>query len=147
MEQTAAFPERAARVDSGLESTLQRFTQAFNRQVPEEVASFWAEEGTLLNPVGELGTGRGGVERVYRKDTETILKGTSSKFTIRAMRQIGSDTAFLDLDHDIAGFRMADGSMGHVQLHLVILARRKDGAWHWLDARPYAFMPPPERKH
>jgi len=38
---------------------------------------------------------------------------------------------------------MPDGTVGTMKLHVVILAQEKGGSWHWLDARPYAFLKPP----
>ena len=134
-------------VEPSLETMLRKFNDAFNRFDVQEVASFWADDGTLINPIGEYGTGRSGVAKVYGKDTETILDGTTSKFTIVGSRKIGGDCAFLDLDHDIQNFKMPDGSSGSVKLHLVVLAQRKGSSWQWLDARPYAFMRPPESTH
>jgi uncharacterized protein (TIGR02246 family) len=128
-------------IDPALEDTRKRFNDAFNRFDAREVASFWAEDGTLITPAGEIGRGRLGVERVYRGDVETILDGTTSTFTIVGERRLGPDLALLDLDHEMRGFKMPDGKPGTVKLHVVILAQRQGSAWQWLDARPYAFMP------
>ena len=98
--------------EKSLESTLKRFNEAFNRFDPAEVASFWADDGTLINPGGEYGKGRPGVAKVYGKDCETILDETTSKFTIVSTRRIGGDCVFLDIDHDIQNVRMPDGSTG-----------------------------------
>ncbi len=133
--------------DTSLETTLKRFTEAFNRADPNEVASFWADDGTLINPGGDFGRGRPGVAKVYGHDCETILDGTRSKFTIVGARKIGGDCAFLDLDHEIENFKMPDSSTGPVKIHLVILAQKKGNSWQWLDARPYAFMEPPTQTH
>jgi uncharacterized protein (TIGR02246 family) len=133
--------------DSALATMLERFTRAFNRFDGKEVASFWADDGTLISPNGDYGRGRSGVAEVFVKDCDTVLDGTTSKFTIVGTRQIGADCVFLDLDHDIQNARLPDGSSGTLKLHVVILAQRKGNSWQWLDARPYAFLPPPERMH
>lgn len=112
------------------------------REVRTEV-----DDGTLITPGGDYGRGRSGVAKVYSRDCETILDGTTSKFTIVGVRQIGGDCAFLDLEHDLRNFKMPDGSTGPVKLHVVILAQRKGSAWQWLDVRPYAFMQPPGQTH
>ncbi len=136
----------APKVDPSLEETRKKFNEAFNRFDPKEVASYWTEDGTLINPVGESGMGRDGVAKVYGKDAETILKGSTSTFTIQGARKLGADLAFLDLDHDIQGFKFLDGSSGPMKLHVVILAQKKGKSWKWLDARPYAFIKPPPAK-
>lgn len=133
--------------EPSLEQAWRKFNDAFNRFAVKEVAACWTEDGTLISPAGELGKGRAGVEAVYRHDTETFLADTSSTFTITSVRRLGDDLAFCDLDHELRNCRMPDGSRGTMTLHLVVLARRSGDGWQWVDARPYAFLPPPPAVH
>ena len=102
---------------------------------------FWESDGTLIGPTGNRGSGRSGVEKVYADDLNQFLRGTTSTFTIETVRPIGRDLALLDMDHVIQGARLPDGTTGTMKLHTVILARRQEKEWRWLDARPYGFMP------
>lgn len=147
MEGTMPGVGQQQNLDPSLETTLKKFSDAFNRFDVNEVASFWTDDGTLITPGGDYGRGRSGVAKVYSRDCETILDGTTSRFTIVGVRQIGGDCAFLDLEHDLRNFKMPDGSTGPVKLHVVILTQRKGSAWQWLDVRPYAFMQPPGQTH
>ncbi|GEJ58516.1 YybH family protein [Anaeromyxobacter diazotrophicus] len=151
MEQTGtnvAGPQQQAKgVEASLEAALRQFTEAFNRLDAKAVASCWAEDGTLINPIGNHGQGRAGVERVFREDAEAILGGTTSSFRIASVRRIGDDCALLDLDHEAQNWTRPDGSSGTLKLHVVILAQKKGESWQWLDARPYAFMQRPQRVH
>jgi uncharacterized protein (TIGR02246 family) len=133
----------APKVDPSIAASVKKFNEAFNRRDPKEVASFWAEEGTLISPAGERGNGRAEVAKVYGLDVETILKGTTSTFRIDSVRQLKGDWALLDLDHEIQNARMPDGTTGTMKLHVVILAQKKGAGWQWLDARPYGFLKPP----
>jgi uncharacterized protein (TIGR02246 family) len=128
-------------VDPSLADTCKRFNAAFNRADVKEVAAFWDSDGTLIGPTGNRGSGRSGVEKVYGDDLNQFLRGTTSTFTIETVRPIGRDLALLDLDHSIQGARLPDGTSGTMKLHTVILARREGTEWHWLDARPYGFLP------
>ena len=94
-----------------------------------------------------MGKGRSGVETAFRHDRDTILKGTTSRFTIASVRRLGSDVAFVDLDHELENFKMPDGSTGKMKLHVVMLAKKSGKSWQWLDARPYAFIPKPPSVH
>ncbi len=144
-KQTSTSTEHVpATADASLADTLKRFEAAFNRQDPKEVASYWEEDGTLISPMGSLGVGRSGVETVYGTDRVHFLDKTRSTFEIQRTRMLGSDLACMDCDHVVAGARMPDGSIGTMRLHLVVVARRSGGAWRWLDARPYAFVPAPK---
>jgi hypothetical protein len=84
---------------------------------------------------------------VYGHDVDTILSGTKSRFTISSARRLSPELVFLDLDHDLQNFRMPDGSTGAMKLHVVILAKKSGSGWQFLDARPYAFLPPPPSVH
>ena len=131
------------KVDPSLADSVKKFNDTFNRFDTKATAAFWAEEGTLLSPAGELGKGRAGVEKVYAHDVEMFLKGTTSTFRIESARMLKGGFALLDMDHEIKNAKMPDGSTGTMKLHTVILAQKKGGGWLWLDARPYAFMKPP----
>jgi uncharacterized protein (TIGR02246 family) len=143
METTREVGTQEYKAEPSLEDACRRFNELFNRLDPKQVATCWAEDGTLITPSGEVGKGRSGVETAFRHDCDTILNGTTSRFAISSVRRLGSELAFLDLDHELRNFRMPDGSTGVMNLHVVMLARRAGDTWQWLDARPYAFVPPP----
>jgi uncharacterized protein (TIGR02246 family) len=147
METSQAVGTQAHEADPSLEAACRKFNEAFNRFDAEEVASFWTEDGTLITPAGEIGSGRSGVETAYRHDCETILAGTTSRFEISSVRRLGDDLAFMDLDQELQNFRKQDGSTGTMKLHVVILARKSGNTWRWLDARPYAYVSPPRSVH
>jgi uncharacterized protein (TIGR02246 family) len=147
METTQSAGTQGQAVDSSLDATLQKFTEAFNRYDRKAVAAHWAEDGTLITPSGEVGKGRAGVEKVYGHDVDTILTGSKSRFTITSARRLSPELVFLDLDHDVQNFKMPDGSQATMKLHLVILAKKSGSVWQFLDARPYAFLPTPPSVH
>jgi uncharacterized protein (TIGR02246 family) len=147
MEQMTTSTALETLVDRSLQATLEAFNDAFNRFDAKEVASFWASDGTLLNPMGNYGEGRAGVERVFDEDARTLLGGTHSRFTIVRARHVGADCVLLDLDHDLQDARRPDGSTGPMKLHTIILAQRSGDGWKWLDARPYGFMPRTQQLH
>ena len=147
METTPGVGSSKVEVEASLDTALRKFNEAFNRFDTKQVASCWADDGTLITPSGEVGKGRAGVEAAYRHDCDTILKGTRSRFAITSVRRLGPELAFLDLDHELQNFKMPDGSTGTMKLHVVILARMTGGGWQWLDARPYAFVPPAPSVH
>ncbi|WP_243336996.1 YybH family protein [Anaeromyxobacter soli] len=147
METTQEVGTQPYKADPSLEAACRKFNEAFNRFDVEAVAAFWTEDGTLITPTGEVGNGRSGVAAAYRHDCETILAGTTSRFAISSVRRMEDDLAFMDLDHELQNFRMPDGSTRTMKLHVVMLARKSGNAWHWLDARPYAYLPPPRSVH
>jgi uncharacterized protein (TIGR02246 family) len=147
METTQDVGTQGSNAEPSLEAAFRRFNELFNRFDTKQVASCWTEDGTLITPSGEVGRGRTGVEAAFRHDCDTILEGTTSRFTISSVRRLGSDLAFIDLDHELQNFRRPAGSRGMMKLHLVMLAKKSGNSWQWLDARPYAFVPPPPSVH
>lgn len=147
METSQNVGMAGSKAEPSLETACRRFNEAFNRFEPKEVAKFWTEDGTLITPSGEVGSGRAGVEAAYRHDCETILAGTTSTFTIANVRRLGNELALIDLDHELQNFRMQDGTTADMKLHVVMLAKKSGDTWQWLDARPYAFIPPPPSVH
>ena len=129
-----------ATIDASLQKTLVAFTEAFNRFDAKAVASFFSDDGTLLNPMGNYGRGRAGVEKVFRDDAQKFLAGSTSTFTVKSARTVGNDCLLLDCDHEARGARLPDGTTGTMMVHLVLLAQRRGESWKWLDARPYVFV-------
>ncbi len=141
----ASAKAEAPKVDPELQKTFTRFNEAFNRFDAKQVSSFWAEDGTLINPVGKFAKGPAAVENVFREDAQTFLKGTTSTFTVSSVRQLKGDVAFVDLDHVLANFRAPDGTTRTERQHVVMLVHKQGGTYKFLDTRPYAFvMPGPE---
>jgi uncharacterized protein (TIGR02246 family) len=130
-------------VEPALADAWKRFNAAFNRLDAREVASFWEENGTLIGPTGTRGAGRAGIEKVYAGNVETMLRGTTSTFTVETVRMLGQDLALLDVAHEIRGATMPGGTTGTMKLHVVVLARKHGKDWLWVDTRPYAFLPQP----
>jgi len=149
MEQTSTTVEGQQQVsmDRSLESTWREFTEAFNRFDEKAVAACWAEDGTLISPIGHYGRGRVDIARVFGQDAKTLLEGSTSRFTLTGARRIGEDCALLDLDHEVQNARMPDGTTGSMKLHVVVLAQKKGERWQWLDVRPYAFLRPQQQLH
>ncbi|ABC83637.1 YybH family protein [Anaeromyxobacter dehalogenans] len=147
MESTQAVGTPDTSAEPSLETSLRKFNEAFNRFDAKQVAACWVENGTLISPMGEIGRGRSGVETTYRHDCESVLQGTTSRFSIQSVRRLGGDLALLDLDHELQNARLPSGSRGTLKLHVVMLAQRSGSGWQWVDARPYLFASPPPSVH
>lgn len=147
METMHAVAAPESKAEPSLEASVRQYNETFNRFDAKQVAAWWVEDGTLISPLGEVGRGRSGVETTYRHDCESLLEGTTSRFTIESVRRLGNDLAFLDLEHELRNARMPDGSRGTMKVHLIMLAQRSGNGWLWLDVRPYAFIQPPPSVH
>jgi uncharacterized protein (TIGR02246 family) len=146
MEQTSTGTGQQA-VDASLESTLRRFYEAFNRLDAKTFATFWADDGTLWNPLGHYAEGRAGVEKLFRQDGMKMYEGATTRQTITGARRVRDDCVLLDVENDIQNFKRADGTRGDLKLHVTILAQKRGESWQWLDVRAFGFMPPPPSIH
>jgi uncharacterized protein (TIGR02246 family) len=138
---TAWAQAGAAKVDPALEATHTKFAEAFNTMDPQAVASFFAEDATLINPLGKVAQGRAEIAKVFAEDAGRIFKGATSTFTITGARKIGADTVWLDVEHVAKNAKMPDGKTGTITHHVVMLAQKQGEDWKWVEARPYAFIP------
>lgn len=136
-----AVAQPKGKVDPSLEAATAKFTDAFNSFDPKAVASWFAEDGTLITPVGDVAHGRDEIAKLYGENVEKMFKGSRSTFTITGVRKVGPDAQWLDLDHEAQDAHRPDGTTGTMKLHVVMLAQRKGKDWKWLEVRPYAFVP------
>jgi uncharacterized protein (TIGR02246 family) len=137
----AADAQSTGKVDPSLEAANKKFTAAFNSFDPKAVAAFFAEDGTLITPNGDVAHGRDAIAKLYAENVERMFRGSTSTFTITGVRNAGPDTRWLDLDHEVQNARKPDGTTGTMKMHVVLLVQRKGDEWRWLEARPYVFVP------
>ena len=102
-------------------------------------ATFFAEDGSLINPFGERADGRGALTAMYSEYFGGMLKGTTTSISLTHVRAIEPDHAFADAEQMIYA---ANGDV-LMALHVVNLLRRDGDDWRLADSRPYAFPPPP----
>jgi uncharacterized protein (TIGR02246 family) len=99
------------------------------------VASFFVEDGALINPFGQRADGRTAIAAMYSEYFGGMLRGTSTTFDLASVRAVETNHAFADGEQTISA------SSGEVVLvvHLAALLRRDGDSWRFVDARPYSF--------
>jgi uncharacterized protein (TIGR02246 family) len=122
-----------------IQTTLNRFCDAWKSNDGTAVGSFFSDDGTLINPFGERADGRAAVTAMYFQYFGGMLRGTSTAFKLAIVRTVENNHAFVDADQTING---SDGSVVLV-VHLAALLRREAGAWRLVDARPYVVAAAP----
>jgi uncharacterized protein (TIGR02246 family) len=140
---------RASQADD--EASIRRFgvdfSAAWNRHDPKAMASFWAEDGDLINPFGRWAKGRAEVEKLFQDEHAGVMAGTSYSTTLSSVRFLTPDVAVTDWDIVVTGMRGPDGSAAPpFKPHLALVMVRRGGRWLSLAARPYAFLAPPPAK-
>ena len=122
-----------------IKAALNAFADAWKANDGSRLGGFFAEDGTLVNPFGQLADGREAVTAMYTEYFGGMLAGTSTTIELTNVRDLGGDRAFVDADQRILA---SDG--GEVlSVHLTALLGRQAGSWKYLDARPYTYTAAP----
>ena len=148
---TSAFAADAKKMpmksDDAIVKTAEAFFDAWNKHDAKTMATFWADDATLINPSGRQAHGTSDIEALFTDEQATMFKGSTAKVLgMKVTRSLGSTMAFCDGEMTVDGAQGPDGSaMQQMKIHLVVIMEKKGGRWLFAEARPYAFVqPPPE---
>ncbi|TMQ54700.1 MAG: nuclear transport factor 2 family protein [Candidatus Eisenbacteria bacterium] len=133
--------------DEAIMKTAEAFFDAWNKHDAKTMATYWAEDATLINPSGRMAHGSSDIEKLLTDEQTTMFKGSTAKvLQLNVTRSLGSTMAFCDGEMTVDGAQGRDGSaMQQMKIHLAVIMEKKGGRWLFAEARPYSFVqPPPE---
>jgi uncharacterized protein (TIGR02246 family) len=142
----AADAKRApAGPDEAVAQTGQAFFGAWNKHDVKTMVTFWADDATLINPMGRRAHGRAAIEALLTDEQTTVFKASTAKLVeLKVTRSLGSNMAFCDGELAVDGAQGPDGSaMPQMKIHLAVIMERKGDRWFFAEARPYSFVQPP----
>ena len=121
---------------------LDGFTAAWNAHNLQQMASFWAEDGDLINPAGKWGMGRAGAEKVFSQEHGGMFKKSTIAFTIDKVRWLTPDLALVDSECTVNGALDKKGKMEKKpsHFHVVMVLTKMGGNLQVAAARPYALL-------
>jgi uncharacterized protein (TIGR02246 family) len=123
-----------------IKDRLQEFQSAWNKDETTAMAAVWAEDGTLINPVGIFAQGRDAIVKVFVQEHAGVFK--ASKYETREVKiqWVTPDVAIVDATANISGVRGPDGAAAPDYLHHVTwVFVKKDSKWMAAAVRPYKF--------
>ncbi|MBA3753611.1 MAG: SgcJ/EcaC family oxidoreductase [Nitrospira sp.] len=130
--------------DAAIKDRLDQFQAAWNKDDTQAMAAIWAEDGSLINPVGVTAHGRAEVEKIFINEHTNRFKGTTYKTRDVTVQWVTPDVAVADVTANITGIRGPDGAAApDYDHHVVWVLVRKDGQWMAAAARPYQFPAKP----
>jgi uncharacterized protein (TIGR02246 family) len=134
-----------AKPDQAIARTAEAFFGAWNRHDVEAMVTFWADNATLINPMGRLAHGKADIEKLLTDEQTTVFKGSTAKVVeLKVTRSLGSNLAFCDGEMTVDGAQGPDGSaVPQMKIHLAVIMERKGDRWMLAEARPYSFVQPP----
>ena len=122
-----------------IKSMFDRFSDAWKTNDGAAVASFFVEEGTLINPFGHRADGRTAIAAMYSEYFGGMLRGTSTTLNLASVRDVEDNHAFADCEQTV---NAPDGNVVLV-VHMAALLRSDGAGWRFVDARPYTFAAMP----
>ena len=139
-----AAPAKTMSAEDAIKAEFTEFNAAWAKGDAKKLASFWTEDGTIINPVGVEGKGRAEIEKVISTDMSTFLKGAKAELKVDKVYSINDSTVFADCTHEMTNMHGPDGkAMPNMNAHVVALAVKQNDKWMWAHVRPYFFMPKP----
>lgn len=130
--------------DDAIHHRSDEWNAAWNQHDPKLLASFFTEDGDLINPFGKHASGRQAIEQLFTQEQSGPMAGTTYHGTIENIRYFGKNNAIVDVVGEIDGFKKPDGSPAKSFMHHVTwICEKKHGKWMALAARAFVFSPPP----
>src|SRR5438477_13051863 len=75
----------------------------------KNLAAMFAEDGDLVNPIGQEADGRAAVEKLLTNEQTTVFKGSTLTLTPGKPRMVKPDVAICEGSYEVAGAHMPDG--------------------------------------
>jgi len=147
---TSAFAASTAKKDDTTDAAIlkaqQTFFAAWNQHDVKAMTACWAEDATLINPVGQKAHGKAEIEKLFTDEQSTVFKAsTTNLLEVKVTRSLGSNMFFCDGDITVDGALAPDGTtMPQSRIHLATIMMKKGSSWLIVDARPYMFVPMPQ---
>jgi len=131
--------------DEGITKASQGFFAAWNQHDSKAMASYWADDATLINPMGQMGHGKAEIEKLFAAEQSTMFKAsTAALVEMKITRSLGSNMAFCDGEVTIDGAMGPDGTaMPQMKVHMAGVMKKQGSGWVYLEGRPYMFVPRP----
>lgn len=120
---------------------------AWNKHDPKLMASFWADNGDLIDPFGKHAKGPAEIEKLFTGEHtgKGVMVGTTYAGVVDDIRFIGKDAAIVDVTAEVSGMTGADGKPAPpFKHHVTWVAEKKNGKWMAIAARPCVAVPAPE---
>jgi uncharacterized protein (TIGR02246 family) len=140
---TASAAPAASKDEDAIKARVAEFIALFNKGDAKGMTAYFADDATLVNPVGMKGTGAAEIEKIIASDMATILKGATMEMKVVEFRAVGKDAAWVELEHTVTGAHTPDGKVMNATFHVPALFVKKNKKWVVAEARPYAYVPTP----
>jgi uncharacterized protein (TIGR02246 family) len=138
-----AVPAASAQ-EAAITAVEVEFAAAWAAHDPGRMASFWTEDGDLMNPFGRFARGRGEVEALFAEEQAGLMRSSTYHFRLDSARAIAPGIVVTDWTNTIRGMVAPDGTaLPPFEHHVTTVFVERDGRWMKAAARSVALLSPP----
>lgn len=121
----------------GLERTLDRFCDAWNRHDVDALTSLWSDDGELNHPWGTRSVGRAAVRDALASEHSGTM--AASRLTIENIDASGDEhTLMAEIDGVLRAVRAPNGRTYDMSHHMTAMFVRKGEEWQIRTMSPIA---------
>lgn len=149
---TSALAAGTEKMTAGTEAAVLKTGEglfgAWNQHDVKAMLNYWADDATLINPMGRVAHGKAEIEKIFSDEQTTVFRSSTAKLlNMKVTRELGPTLALCDGEMTVDGAVGPDGAaMPQMKIHLAVLMAKEGSAWVLKDARPYAFVQAPPAK-
>ena len=130
--------------EAGIKKAFAQVSEAWNAGDAEKVASFFTEDGSLVNPMGMEGHGRAGVQQVIEGEFAGPMKGTQQTFDDFEFTWVMPNFALVDCTAMVTGMKKPDGTdADSMKVHVYGAIVNRGKGWKARSIRAFAVLMPP----
>jgi len=138
------FPKYDLEQEKVIRKQFADFTDAWNRHDVKAMMDFYALDADHVEPDLRMVRGRNEIEELFKKEHETIFKGSKLNLAIDTVWLVTDDVALVDGTYSATGVKGPDGKeFPERKGHLTGLLLKERGRW-WVVASRAILPVPPE---
>ncbi len=124
--------------ESAIKKSIAAYESAMTNHDAKLTATFWIEDGSLVDGLGVLCDGRVQIEKCMTDHLQRV-KDCDGRMSLVRVRVRKPDVALADIDYNVA----CKGAPQPLKVHITTLFAKRDKKWMWADARVQIEPSPP----
>lgn len=140
MSTASAMPS----IEMAVQRLASSFADAWNSHDPKALASFFAEDGDLINPAGRAAFGRKEIEALFADDHSKASSASVMSQTVTRVRMLTPEFVVTTNQCHLTGMRLPNDQTTTVDAIATMVLKNEGGGWRIVSARPMVPVSPPK---
>jgi uncharacterized protein (TIGR02246 family) len=129
--------------DAAIHQRSDDWCAAWNHHDPKLMASFFTEDGDLINPFGAHAAGRPAIEALFDHEQAGTMAHTTYHATVENIRYPSKYMAIVDIVGEIDGLQAHNNAPVHSFMHHATwICEKRHGKWMAIAVRAFVFTHP-----